>query len=115
MFNHKARSCADGSRQKWGVNNWGTHSPVVNWLSVRLLLALAKMCDLHSHLIVFVLVFPQADLDCEMRMELPLGMHSEHNANYVLKLKSNSFGMRQGSYNWCKKFYQAFLDLGFTQ
>ena len=31
---HKARLCAHGGIQQWGVNYWETLSPVVNWMSV---------------------------------------------------------------------------------
>ncbi len=42
---HKAWLCAHSSMQQWGVSYWETYSPVVNMLTVRLLLAL---CDMHG-------------------------------------------------------------------
>jgi len=36
----KDRLCAYGGMQQWGDNYWETHSPVVNMLSVRLLLSI---------------------------------------------------------------------------
>ena len=39
---HKARLCAHGGMQQWGVNYWKTYAPVVNWISVRFLLVLYK-------------------------------------------------------------------------
>lgn len=38
---HKARLCACGRMQQWGVNLWETHALVVNWTSGRLLLIIA--------------------------------------------------------------------------
>ena len=35
---HKARLCAHGGMQTWGVNYWETYAPTVNWISVRFLL-----------------------------------------------------------------------------
>ena len=31
---HKARLCAHGGMQPWGVNYWETYAPTVNWISV---------------------------------------------------------------------------------
>ena len=54
---HKARLCAHGGMQQWGVNYWETYSPVVNWISVRLLLPIAIMNDLPTTAIDFALAF----------------------------------------------------------
>jgi len=45
---HKACLCAHGGMQQWGVSYWETYSPVVNMLTVRLLLALCNIHGLHS-------------------------------------------------------------------
>ena len=59
---HKARICAHGGMQTWGLNYWDTYAPVVNWASVRLLLIIAKIHNLPSKVIDFVLAFTQTDL-----------------------------------------------------
>ena len=59
--------------QEWGENYWETYSPVVNMLTVRLLLDLCNIHKLESKSIDFVLAFPQADLDVDIWMELPIG------------------------------------------
>jgi len=66
LNNHKAHHCAHGGMQQWGVSYWETYSPVVNMLTVRLLLALCHIHGLHSKSIDFALVFPQADLDVDI-------------------------------------------------
>ena len=71
---HKARLCAHGGMHQWRENYWETYSPVVNMLSVRLLLALSHLHSLETESIDFVLAFPQADLDDDVWMELPEGM-----------------------------------------
>ena len=58
LLKHKARLCAHGGMQQWGDNYWETYSPVVNMISVRLLLAITKIYKLDSKAIDFVLVFP---------------------------------------------------------
>ena len=51
---HKARLCAHGGMQQWGVSYWETYSPVVNMPTVRLLLALCNIHGLHSKSIDFL-------------------------------------------------------------
>jgi hypothetical protein len=60
--------------QSWGVDYWETFAPVVNWMSVRFVLSIAKIHGLDTKAIDFVLAFPQADLDVDVYMELPAGM-----------------------------------------
>ena len=57
------------------------YAPVVNWASVRILLAAAKIHGLSSKSIDFVLAFPQADLDVPVFMELPLGFDAPDSQN----------------------------------
>ena len=63
---YKARLCAHGGQQMYGVNYWETYSPVVNWISVRLLLTICHLHKLESESIDFVLAFPQADIDLDI-------------------------------------------------
>ena len=44
---------------------------IVNWMSVRFILLVAKIQDLDSRVIDFVLAFPQAKLDVDVFMEIP--------------------------------------------
>ena len=74
---HKARLCAHGGMQTWGQNYWETYAPVVNWASVWLLLAIAKIHNLPSRSIDFVLAFPQADLEIPVYMELLMGFQND--------------------------------------
>ncbi|EJK58187.1 hypothetical protein THAOC_21711, partial [Thalassiosira oceanica] len=115
---HKARLCAHGGMQQWGENYWETYSPVVNMISVKLLLVIAKLHGLDSKSIDFVLAFPQAELDVDIWMELPLGFAPEDDLDngrkYVLKLNKNLYGLKQASYNWYEKLKKGLTDRGFT-
>ena len=114
---HKVRLCAHGGMQQWGFSYWETYSPVVNMLTVRLLLALCNIHGLHSKSIDFVLAFPQADLDVDIWMELPMGIvvgsHESNSRGYVLKLKKSLYGLKQASLNWFEKLKQGLMDRGF--
>jgi hypothetical protein len=100
--------------QQGGVSYWETYSPVINMLTVCLLLALCNIHGLESKSIDFILAFPQADLDVDIWMELPTdivvsGKDTESRA-YVLKLKKSLYGLKQTSLNWFKKLKQGLLD-----
>ena len=114
LLKHKARLCAHGGMQKWGENYWETYSPVVNMLTVRLLLIICKIHKLHSKSIDFVLAFPQADLEEDIWMEIPLGVDiiSEDGGSYVLKLRKNLYGLKQGSHNWFKHLQKGLQKRG---
>ncbi len=87
-------------------------------LTVRLLLALCNIHGLHSKSIHFVLEFPQADLDVDIWMELPMGivvgLHESKSRGYVLKLKKSLYGLKQASLNWFEKLKQGLTDRGFS-
>eukprot|EP00956_Cyclotella_meneghiniana_P038372 scaffold153203_cov19-Cyclotella_meneghiniana.AAC.2 len=114
---HKARLCAHGGMQKWGENYWETYSPVVNMLTIRLILAIAHIHKLDSKSIDFVLAFPQAELDVDIWMELPIGMCPDwdefNKRQYVLELKKNLYGLKQASFNWFDKLKTGLtVDIG---
>ena len=44
----KDHMCDHGVMQQWGVNYWETYSPVVNWMSVRSMLTLSILRDIHT-------------------------------------------------------------------
>ena len=57
LLKHKSRLRAHGGMQQWGDSYWETYSPVVNMLSVCLILAIAKLHNLDSKSIYFVPAF----------------------------------------------------------
>jgi hypothetical protein len=71
---HKAPLCAHSGMQQWGVSYWKMYSPMVNMLTVHLLLGLCNIHGWESKSIDFVLAFPQANLDKDIWMELPMGI-----------------------------------------
>ena len=91
--------------QEWGEKYWEMYIPVVNILTVWLLLGLCNIRNLASKSIYFLLAFPQADLDVDIWMELPIGFvidevsHSD-SRSYVLKLNKSLYGIKQASLNW---------------
>ena len=109
--------------QVWGENYWETYVPVVNWLSVRLLMTVARIHGLSSKSIDFVLAFPQAELEVDIFMEIPAGMQVEDEnqpgtrdggkGKYVLKLRKNLYGLKQAGYNWYNMLREGLERRGF--
>jgi len=86
-------------------------------ISVKLLLVIAKIHGLELKLIDFMLAFPQADLDIDIWMELPIRFQMiedpDHSQLYMLKLKKNLYGLKQASFNWYEKMQDGLKDRGF--
>ena len=100
ILKYKARLCAHGGMQQWGVNYWETYAPVVNWMSVRTLMALSILHDLETRSIDFVLAFPQAELTTDIYMELPYGFDLNGDRRYILKLNKNLYGLKDAAHNF---------------
>ena len=115
ILKHKARLNAHGGMQRWGIDYYETYAPVVNWISVRILLALSIIHKLNSKSIDFVLAFPQADLEREVFMELPYGFEFGYKGQYVLKLKKNLYGLADASFNWFQKLTEGLESEGFKK
>ena len=115
ILKHKARLNAHGGMQRWGVDYWETYAPVVNWISVRLLLILSVIHSLETKSIDFVLAFPQATLERDVFMELPYGFEYGEKGKHVLKLKKNLYGLADASYNWFNKLTEGLESEGFVR
>ena len=86
---HTSDLVTHGGMQQYGVNYWETYSPTVNWISVRFLMIVAQVLELDTQAIYFVLVFPQAELEVPVYMELTAGMdlsgHGKDSSKHLLK------------------------------
>jgi hypothetical protein len=96
VYKWKARLNLHGGRQTYGVNYWETYAPVVNWFSIRLFLIMAIAKGWHTRQIDFVLAYPQADIECELYMQIPQGFRFKGSRQtHALKLKKNLYGQKQ--------------------
>ena len=101
---YKARICVHGGMQYKGINYWETYAPVVQWMSVRIMLTQVAIEHLNTKSIDFVLAYPQANLDMDIYMKLLQGFNvGPESGRYVLKLQKNLYGLKQAGHNWFKK------------
>jgi Reverse transcriptase (RNA-dependent DNA polymerase) len=96
VYKWKARLNIDGSKQQYGLNYWETNSPVASWTTIRLLLVFTLIYGWKTKQVDFVLAYTQADVECDLYMEIPKGFEVVgENLDYVLKLKKTLFGQKQ--------------------
>jgi hypothetical protein len=116
VYKWKARLTVHGGKQKQGVNFWETYAPVVNWTSIRLHLILSILNNFRTRQIDFVLAYPQADVECEMFMELPRGFqYNGRRDTHALKLIKNIYGTRQAGRVWNQHIHNGLLERGYQQ
>ena len=93
----KARYCARGFEQEEGVNYFETFSPVVMWLTVRLLLVLSIILNLKTTQVDYTGAFVHAPIDCLVYVEMPKGFTID---GCVWKLNKSLYGCRQSPRNY---------------
>jgi len=116
IYKWKARLNLHGGKQELGVNYWETYSPVVGWPTIRMLLNLMILNGWVSKQVDFVLAFPQADIECDIYMEVPQGFNVNGNRKtHCLKLKKNLYGQKQAGRVWNHYMHDGLIARGFQQ
>eukprot|EP00957_Ditylum_brightwellii_P008120 615863-Ditylum_brightwellii.AAC.1 len=119
VYHHRSRACADGSRQTAGIDYNETHSPAVQWSTIRILLILAQLKGFKTRQIDYFQAFPQAPLENEeIFMDIPAGFYckvSDSTQKLVLRLKKNLDGLKQASYNCSKLLKATLINIGYRQ
>jgi hypothetical protein len=90
---------------------------VVNWFSIRLTLVLSLVYQWKTRQIDFVLAFPQANVECELYMELPRGLIFEgcHRDTHCLKLLKNLYGQKHAGHVWHEYLVEGLIERHFKQ
>jgi hypothetical protein len=116
VYKWKARLNLHGGRQTKDVNYWETYSPVVGWSTIRMFLILMLINGWQSRQVDFVLAFPQADIECEMFMEVPQGFNVDGNrSDSCLRLQKNLYGQKQAGRVWNQFLHDGMVARGFVQ
>ena len=105
-----------GGQEQHGINFWDTFAPVVSWMSVRTLLVLSKIHNLHTKSIDFAQAYPQADIKVTIYLHTPQGVRfGDKHQDVVLQLRKNLYGLKDAGLTWWEMISKGLLDLGFEQ
>lgn len=99
------------------------YAPVVSWSTVRLLLILSVILNLHKVQIDFTLAFTQASVHEDIFVHLPrgwrrlndLGLPEPFQEGHVLRLRKSLYGLRQSPKNFFDHLKDHLLTHGFSQ
>jgi hypothetical protein len=85
--------------------------------SIHIFLIVAIINGWHSRQIDFVLVYPQANSECDLYMAIPAGFNvNDNRKDYVLKLVKNLYGQKQAGRVWNNHLHDGLMQmLGFVQ
>ena len=110
---YKARLVAKGFTQKEDLDFFDTFSPVTRVTSIRVLIAIAAIYDLHIHQMDVKTAFLNGDLEEEIYMDQPEGFIELGLENKVCKLNKSLYGLKQAPKMWHEKFDSCMIANGF--
>ena len=117
VYKWKARLNIHGGKQEYGINYWETYAATLLWPPIRFLLTLSIINKWHSKQIDFTLAYPQADVECDLYIELPKGFMIEGDTNkeYCLQIIKNIYGQKQAGRTWALHLKAGLQQIGFEQ
>ncbi|KAJ3489457.1 hypothetical protein NLJ89_g11528 [Agrocybe chaxingu] len=111
---YKARIVAKGYSQRPGIDYTEVFAPTFRPATLRLILALAAIEDMHLRSVDVTSAFPNGDLEEEIYMLQPEGFH-QGGPNKVLRLRKSLYGLKQAARQWNKKLHAALVEMGFKR
>jgi Reverse transcriptase (RNA-dependent DNA polymerase)/gag-polypeptide of LTR copia-type/Integrase core domain/GAG-pre-integrase domain/Zinc knuckle len=112
---YKARFCAKGYTQKFGIDYNETFAPVVKHSSIRALLAIAANKDWEIYQFDINTAFLYGIIDTDIYMEQPDGYVDKKMSDHVCKLKKSLYGTKQAARQWNQRIHQHMIKFKFTQ
>ncbi|KAH9656842.1 Integrase catalytic domain-containing protein [Citrus sinensis] len=111
----KARLVARGFTQNEEIDFTEVFSPVVRHASIRIILALVAVQDMHLEQMDVKIVFLRGELQEEIVMQQPEGYMTSGKEDYVYLLKKFLYGLKQSPRQWYMKFDNFMITHAFNR
>ncbi|XXQ31913.1 Integrase catalytic domain-containing protein [Plasmodiophora brassicae] len=108
-----ARLCAQGFRQRPGIDFDDTFAPTARATAFLVILALAAQHGLHLRQVDWVAAYLNADMLHDVYIRQPDGFTDHHVPYRVRQLQKALYGTKQGAERWYKTLREMLLSLGF--
>ncbi|CAA7264650.1 unnamed protein product [Cyclocybe aegerita] len=82
--------------------------------TLRIVLALAAIDDMHLRSVDISYAFTNGDIDVEIYMKQPEGF-VQFGKEYVCKLNKSLYGLKQSAWLWSEKLTKVLLEMGFKK
>lgn len=115
IIRHKARLCARGFLQRYGMDYCDTFAPVVRYDSIRVLLALAMQQDFEMLQFDVRTAFLYGELEETIHMAVPEGLETPNSGEKICKLNKSLYGLKQSPRCWNIKFSNFLKSFNFKE
>ena len=105
-------TCCKGVK---GIDFDEIFSPVVKMTSIRTILSLVEVEDLHLEQLDVKTTFLHGDLEEEIYMQQPQGYEVKGKENLVCRLKKSLYGLKQAPRQWYLKFGRFMTEQGYNR
>ncbi|KAH9670611.1 hypothetical protein KPL70_017043 [Citrus sinensis] len=112
---YKVRLVAKGFTQKEGIDFNEVFSPVVRHSSLRILLALVAVNDMHLEQMDVKTAFLHSEFEEMIVMAQPRGYEDPAKADYVCHLRKSLYGLKQSPRQWYLRFDKFMAENSFQR
>ena len=112
---YKGRLVAQGFNQRPGFEYLKVFAPTVHLPTLRIILALAVLHDLHLWSVDISHAYFNGEINRDVYMEQPEGFAEGNPKKVICKLNKAVYGMKQGGNRWNRKMRAVLESMGFKQ
>jgi hypothetical protein len=115
IVKYKARLCAQGFTQRFGVDYNETMAPVARWTTILTMITLAQSLGYHIRQGDINNAFLNANLSETIYMRQPAGFEVAGKTDWWYLLKKDLYGLKQAGHDWFHCFKKGIESLGWIQ